>query len=455
MKNPFKKAKIDVASKMLGMMDRIPGFQYVRRDSFIHRMSPIIKIALWMVGVALAVSTTDLLITAALAIMCVIYYFSAKLTVKEFWRDTRFIFLLTLSIFGLYILVERSLTGLITGITMGLRTMTIFLPNLVLLRTTTTSELLYSFRKFLPYKIVFALTVAVRFLPYFSKELINIISVQRMRGVNITLKTFLSREGMNCIMIPLTVRGVRTADELSMSISSRAFGAHKKRTHLSDAFIKACVPMDEGQEGDIEALHEKFKRVNKLIARQSIDDYRITHGICLDIGCGAGWMGTELARLTDMTVILLDIDLRRVAEAARNAVEANVAIKTQPIQADVHKLPFRENLADLVVSRGSIFFWEDPILGLKETYRVLKPRGLAFIGGGMGRYLPEEERRLLVAEIKKRIAESGKGEQWNRARRPGKFREWLRKAGIPSFRLTTDSPGLWVEIRKPSQKINT
>ena len=55
-----------------------------------------------------------------------------------------------------------------------------------------------------------------------------------MRGVNVSWKIFISREAINSILIPLIVRTVKSANELSMSAESRGFGAHPKRTYLED-----------------------------------------------------------------------------------------------------------------------------------------------------------------------------------------------------------------------------
>jgi len=50
-------------------------------------------------------------------------------------------------------------------------------------------------------------------------------------------------------------------------------------------------------------------------------------------------------------------------------------------------MPLPSESVDLVFSRGSIFFWDDPAQGLQEVYRVLRPGGEAMIGGGRGIWL--------------------------------------------------------------------
>jgi hypothetical protein len=39
---------------------------------------------------------------------------------------------------------------------------------------------------------------------------------------------------------------------------------------------------------------------------------------------------------------------------------------------------------DLIVSRGSIFFWKDLPMAFKEIHCVLAPDGWAYVGGGFG-----------------------------------------------------------------------
>jgi len=60
-------------------------------------------------------------------------------------------------------------------------------------------------------------TLAIRFLPVFSKELKDIAVIRKMRGVNVSWKIFMSREAINSILIPSIIRAVKSANELSLS----------------------------------------------------------------------------------------------------------------------------------------------------------------------------------------------------------------------------------------------
>jgi len=112
-----------------------------------------------------------------------------------------------------------------------------------------------------------------------------------------------------------------------------------------------------------------FNRIYSLLARQIVDDYKITKGICLDIGSGAGQLGIEIAKLTSLKVYLFDINTKVIPSASNNIRLAGISDRVSILQANVQQMPFGDNIVELIVSRGSIFFWDDKPQGLREIGR--------------------------------------------------------------------------------------
>lgn len=184
-----------------------------------------------------------------------------------------------------------------------------------------------------------------------------------------------------------------------------------------------------------------------LLAQQCVDDYRLDSGICLDIGTGNGYVGTEIAKITNMSIYFIDIQAEALDFARRIAAEADIDNEVFFIEADVCKgLPLADNFADFIVSRGSIWFWEDKAKGLAETYRVLKIGGTALVGGGLGRYVPWTMRARLTGERKNTLEKKG-GKRLSLE----EMEALAIESGIPSFRVMEDAPGdkgRWIEIHK-------
>jgi ubiquinone/menaquinone biosynthesis C-methylase UbiE len=100
-------------------------------------------------------------------------------------------------------------------------------------------------------------------------------------------------------------------------------------------------------------------------------------------------------------------------------------------------MPFPSNSVDLVVSRGSIFFWTDPSKGLQEVYRVLRPGGKAYIGGGHGSSYPQVGVTKVI-EDRKRNMEGKDSEKWKRfveLRRPEQMKKWAQGAKLLEFEI--------------------
>jgi ubiquinone/menaquinone biosynthesis C-methylase UbiE len=188
-----------------------------------------------------------------------------------------------------------------------------------------------------------------------------------------------------------------------------------------------------------------FATMYPLLARQFVEDYGITSGRCLDIGTGGGPLLIELGKITNLELVGLDIDPEALALAADNARRHGLdETRSQWRQGDVQALPLPDDFADVVVSRGSIPFWDDYCRAFREIHRVLRPGGLALIGGGFSRYQSREE----VARMRP---------SWARKNNPDKQARWLhrenleqalRQAGVPCFDIDEDYFGIWAVIRK-------
>jgi ubiquinone/menaquinone biosynthesis C-methylase UbiE len=187
--------------------------------------------------------------------------------------------------------------------------------------------------------------------------------------------------------------------------------------------------------------------VYPMIAKQILDDYKITDGKCLDIGTGYGYLGLELAKITNLEMYFVDINPEVLDKAEKNVAECRLDNIVHFLEADVCSLPFEDNFADLIISRGSLWFWKDQIKGMQEINRVLKKGGVAFVGGGLGRYTPDSMRKRLQGMG--RMAQIKKGEKGFMNGK--KLQEFVDKTGITNCQLIADvkgQPATWIEIRK-------
>ncbi len=173
----------------------------------------------------------------------------------------------------------------------------------------------------------------------------------------------------------------------------------------------------------------------------------ITKGVCLDAGSGGGYLGLALARITDLTFIFLDISQNALSKAKEHIVEDGLQKRARTLLADVHSIPLPDGSVDLVISRGSIHFWKDPGVALKEIYRILAPGGMTYIGGGKG--TPE-----MQAQIRARLKEMGREKEWFRGgagqRVQRDYDAILKATGIPNYEVITggEAPGFWIVIKK-------
>jgi len=204
--------------------------------------------------------------------------------------------------------------------------------------------------------------------------------------------------------------------------------------------------MKKSAEGFARIAREVFAPVYPVIAEQVLAWSGIRDGLCLDLGSGPGLLSVALAEKSDLTVIALDADpaMARIAQETAAGRTDRVA----PVIGDVHRMPVRDDTASLIVSRGSLFFWEDRVQAFREIERVLRPGGVAFVGGSFG---TAALRDTIFAQMRRR------NPNWDRdvARRsgqatPDQLRRELAASAVACSRIREEEAGFWVEIRKGS-----
>lgn len=204
---------------------------------------------------------------------------------------------------------------------------------------------------------------------------------------------------------------------------------------------------NEAADSFLSGARKVFAPLYPYYASMFLEQSGITSGVCLDLGCGGGDLGLAVAKQSGHSLILLD-ESEKMTEACReHAAEEGVADRTMVLEADVHHLPLADNSVNLIISRGSVWFWKDLPRAFADIYRVLSPGGHTFIGGGLG---SPEIRANISREMSKRNPEWRKN--GTPSQRPGSspqcHEEHLCAAGIQRYRIIRDDPGHWIEILK-------
>lgn len=185
-----------------------------------------------------------------------------------------------------------------------------------------------------------------------------------------------------------------------------------------------------------------FFPIYPVIAHQILKRADIDTGSCLDVGSGPGHLGIAIATLSDLTVYALDNANPMVNIAKANVEKYRLERRVKPVFGDVNAIPYGNASMDLVVSRGSFFFWEDLPRGFSECKRVLKPGGMAYLGGGFGNARLRDEISIRMRERDPSWEEKRQG--WYANCSPHIVRSALAAAGIFEYDLIQDDSGYWV-----------
>ena len=138
-------------------------------------------------------------------------------------------------------------------------------------------------------------------------------------------------------------------------------------------------------------------------AERIIEKTGVTKGYCLVYGCDTGQLAFELARRSELTIVCVDDDARRIAQVRKLLYEAGVyGRRVTAFRADsLGRLPITSWFANLIVSERMIA--DGKCIGdTKEVYRLLRPGGgTACLGvpSGAGKKLRISDLRTWVKGV--------------------------------------------------------
>lgn len=225
--------------------------KYEKGGSFLHRLNPLTRL-LVLVAYSIAIFTFDsleieLICFIALLLLMALLRSKALLSLVVskyllsfvlliflaqviFTRGGELIFTIPLVLFN----IDVTAGGIMTGLIIAFRFLTIILGSAVFVFTTDPNELAYALMKAgLPYRFGFMLVTAIRFIPIFEFEAGTVRNAQAARGLEIdqggargVMKT------VRYTLMPLIVSALSKVDVLVISMEGRAFGLSTSRSFL-------------------------------------------------------------------------------------------------------------------------------------------------------------------------------------------------------------------------------
>ncbi len=242
-------------------------FEYSLKRSFLSDMGLYTRLVLFIVFVAFAMVFTDPITLSIILLVCIFLCVSAGMSLKQMLSTLKplavvFGFLFVFSAFTYsvenvrhdfarhiyFVLYESkfftlslSSGGMLFGLSFVLKMMVMMFASALLVFTSPMEEVLLFLEKIgFPYQIGLMLSIALRFIPTLSKEVVQIQEAQKARGAGFKHKGGAKQavKGTIPLFVPMIVSSIRRSDTMAMSMISRGYGFSKKRTQLVELPVK-------------------------------------------------------------------------------------------------------------------------------------------------------------------------------------------------------------------------
>lgn len=229
-------------------------FNYIERQSPVHRLTGATKLASLILWMAAAMLTYDTRILVFLTVLSLILFRISRIKFKDvsfmIWFTLLFLLMNNVLIYvfspkhgvGIYgsetILLGSgryalTLEQLFYHLNLILK-YTATIPIVILfVSTTNPSEFAASLNRIgVPYSVAYSVALALRYIPDIQKEYVEISRSQQARGIEMSKKARLTDrlKSLMAILVPLILSSIDRIDTISNAMELRGFGKNIKRS---------------------------------------------------------------------------------------------------------------------------------------------------------------------------------------------------------------------------------
>ncbi|MEM3708937.1 MAG: energy-coupling factor transporter transmembrane component T [Nitrososphaerales archaeon] len=237
-------------------MSKVPLFIYTPLKTIVHRLHPLTKLLIIIIVWIVSLVSFDIMTFIILLISLLTIWKLANISFKDIMTLLKLLSI----VFTVFTLINGfmyfrgktplfyvfqypfTIEGLLFGITLSLKVLTIVSTIPILTKTTTMTELIASLAKLrIPYQLIFILTTAMNFTDTIEETYNEIKDSQFLRGYSLSEMNILKKiiKGYLPLFVPLILTTLRKASTMDIAIESRAFGASKERTYVHQIRFKS------------------------------------------------------------------------------------------------------------------------------------------------------------------------------------------------------------------------
>jgi energy-coupling factor transport system permease protein len=219
---------------------------YIDRNSFIHRLHPVVKLfALFIIFWSAFWVDQPLALLPLAVIMIALARVSGAWA--NFYAFRWFILLIIPPTMIQWMVVYRqgpvfihlwfihlSLPSILFGLGKGLKLAELLAGSILFLSTTTIEEFSTSLMSLrVPYRVAFAMSLAFRLVPLFMDSAITVIQAQGLRGYDFARGNVFERMRRYVpALIPVFMGALRRVNNMAMALEARGFGMGARPTNL-------------------------------------------------------------------------------------------------------------------------------------------------------------------------------------------------------------------------------